>query len=206
MNAQAQPESHWGQTNRRGTAIMINIRAGAAILGGAAALSFSGALGTTAALAHADGSHTRTPDQHSVFATQDQDFYWLLTEPNQDNPMVRWDFPLVRSQGIAACQHEDAGETPHQALEDLQYPYGPYSFDEANDITSSAEVIYCPWHGTSASDPDWVNTSAPVDPRPVYPTLVFATTTNADAEFITPSSEMPGSPVPLSQCQPGWSV
>lgn len=57
-------------------------------------------------------------------AAQDQEFYWLLTEPDQDTPMVIWDFPLVRSQGIAVCQREDAGETLYQALKDLQNPTG----------------------------------------------------------------------------------
>jgi hypothetical protein len=103
-------------------------------------------------------------------AGQDQDFYRLLTEPDQDHPMVIWNFPLVRAQGIAACQREDAGETPMQAAYDLDQRYGgPYIFDFANDITSSAETIYCRWHTAPAPAGNWVNTSAPVYPRPVYP-------------------------------------
>lgn len=117
--------------------------------------------------------------------------------------MVIWNFPLVRSQGIAACQRQDAGETPHQALKDLQYPNGPYAFDEANDITSAAEVIYCPWHGASVSDPDWVNTSAPVDPRPVYPAFSLPAAA-ADIGLIAVPSTVLTSPIPLVQCPPGF--
>ena len=38
--------------------------------------------------------------------TQDENFYRLLAHDG-----VVSNFPLVRSQGIAACQREDAGET-----------------------------------------------------------------------------------------------
>lgn len=116
------------------------------------------ALSTTAAPARAD-------------ATQDQEFYRLLTESDQDHPMVIWNFAEVRLAGISACQREDAGVPPFQALKDLEYPNGPYNFDDANSITSSAEVVYCPWHSAPEPAENWDTTSAPVDPRPVYPPL-----------------------------------
>ena len=78
-------------------------------------------------------------------AQQDQQFYWLLTRPDGANLTIT-SFPLVRAQGITACQRQDAGEPPYQTLKDLQYPSGPYTFDIANSITSAAEAIYCPWH------------------------------------------------------------
>lgn len=54
---------------------MTNIRTGAAILVSAAGLSLIGALEPTPALAYADSSLTSTPNQDSVFAKQNQDFY-----------------------------------------------------------------------------------------------------------------------------------
>jgi hypothetical protein len=177
------------------------------ILGSITALT--AALGIAVALtaqAHADSNHTSTPDQDSVVAKQDHDFYWLLTEPDQDHPMVIWNFPLLRSQGIAACEREDAGETPYQALKDLQFPHGVYTFDEANAITSAAEVVYCPWHGASVSTPEWVNTSDPVYPRPVYPAFKSPTTASTDVGFTAGPGEGPMSPIPRTQCSPGWYV
>jgi hypothetical protein len=104
---------------------------------------------------------------------QDQEFYRLLTEPDQTHPMVIWNFPEVRAEGIGACEREDAGEAPFQALTDLEYPNGPYTFDNASAITSAAEVIYCPWHGGRPGDSSWINNSAPVYPRPLYPSIAW---------------------------------
>jgi hypothetical protein len=104
-------------------------------------------------------------------ARQDQDFYWLLTDPNQDHPMVIWNFALVRSLGIATCQREDAGDTPYAAAKALEHPNGPYTWDVANDVASAAETIYCSWHHTDA--PNSVNTSNPVYPPPAYPPQVW---------------------------------
>jgi hypothetical protein len=107
-------------------------------------------------------------------AKQDQEFYRLLTEPDQDHPMVIWNFALVRSWGIGACELEDAGVTPYQATKDLQSPNGPYiTFDDANNVASSAETIYCPWHHAGMPGSGLVNASAPVFPRPVYPPLAW---------------------------------
>jgi hypothetical protein len=117
------------------------------------------------------------PTSHaSVY--QDQEFYWLLTDPNQERPMVIWDFPLVRSQGIQNCQQMDFGETRMQALYHLDRRYGgPYIFDDANSIVSSATVIYCSWHGglpDTPGGPQDPNESRPISPRPVYPPLMWS--------------------------------
>lgn len=108
-------------------------------------------------------------------AKQDQDFYRLLTEPDQDYPMVIWNFPLVRSQGIGVCQREDAGATPMQAIYYLERRYGgPYTFDYANSIASSAETIYCPSHTDPALPQGGVNMSTPIYPPPIYPPLAWS--------------------------------
>lgn len=105
---------------------------------------------------------------------QDQEFYRLLVDPDQDHPMVIWDFPLARAQGIEVCQREDAGETPMQALYHLDREYGgPYTFDDANNISSSADTVYCPWHQTRLSSPDWAHTPDPVYPPPIYPSIAW---------------------------------
>ncbi|WP_131829185.1 DUF732 domain-containing protein [Mycobacterium numidiamassiliense] len=109
---------------------------------------------------------------------QDQEFYWLLTEPDQDNPMAIWDFPLVRSQGIQDCREMDFGETPMQALYHLDRRHGgPYMFEDANGISSAATVIYCPWHGSwpdMPGGPQERTESRPVNPLPVYPPLMWS--------------------------------
>ena len=96
-------------------------------------------------------------------ATQDEGFYMLLSRDG-----VVYDFPLVRMQGIAACQREDAGDTPYQAAQNMQHPNGPYTFKEASNITAAANVIYCPWRPVG----QW-NASTRMYPPPVYPPLVW---------------------------------
>jgi hypothetical protein len=100
---------------------------------------------------------------------QDQEFYHLVTEDGW--PISN--FPLVRANAILTCQREDAGEPPYRALKDLETPNGPYTFDQANSVTSAAETIYCPWHSAPPGNQDssWVNTSAPVYPPPTYPPI-----------------------------------
>ena len=39
----------------------------------------------------------------------DSRFVSLLTDPDQDDPMVIWNFPLVKAQGLEACQLETNG-------------------------------------------------------------------------------------------------
>ena len=107
-------------------------------------------------------------------ASQDQEFYRLLTEPDQTHPMQIWNFPAVRSQGIEACRLEDAGESPYEATKSLEQPNGPYTWDAANNVASSAEVVYCPWHAApQGGGSSWVDTSNPVYPPPAYPPLAW---------------------------------
>ena len=102
---------------------------------------------------------------------QDQDFYRLLTEPDQDRPMMIWNFAEVRAEGIAVCQREDEGVPPYESMKYLERPNGPYAFDDANSIASAAETVYCPWHNAPTGANNWVETSAPVNPLPVYPPI-----------------------------------
>jgi hypothetical protein len=111
------------------------------------------------------------PAQADVY--QDREFYRLLTEPDQEHPMVIWNFPEIRSEAIATCEREDAGETPYQALKDLQYPDGPYTFDVANDISSSADTMYCPSHTDPALPYGGTRMSTPLFPLPIYPPLAW---------------------------------
>lgn len=115
---------------------------------------------------------------------QDQQFYYLLTRPDQDYPMVVWDFPLIRAQAIRACQLEDAGLTAMQVTYDLDQRYGgPYPFEGASSITSAAEVIYCRWHLEKP-----VDVSTPVYPPPVYPPLMWVPTPT----YYAPTGGVPG--------------
>jgi hypothetical protein len=125
-------------------------------------------------------------------ARQDQDFYRLLTEPDQSQPMVIWNFPLVRSQGIQSCQREDAGETPIQSTNELVYPYGAYTFEAANSLTSAADTIYCPWHGVAVSAPGWARIPTPVFPLPIYPPIAWY-----------PTPAYPSYPSPVGYMPPG---
>jgi len=133
--------------------------------------------------AHADdrggAGYSNVPEveTHPVNNTSDARFYWLLTRPDQERPLVVWNFPLVRSQAITTCQRRDTGQSPMQALYALDQRYGgPYSFDDANSITSAAETIYCPWHNAPMPAGNWANTSAPMYPMPVYPPLAWSPT------------------------------
>ena len=112
-----------------------------------------------------------TPGLHAhADATQDQDFYRLVV----NDGWVVYDFPLLRSQGIASCQQMDAGATPMQAVYSLDGRYGgPYPFDLANSVSSAAGTIYCHWHDTSLGEPNWPYTPTPVYPLPVYPPLAW---------------------------------
>jgi hypothetical protein len=108
-------------------------------------------------------------------AGQDQDFYRLMTEPDQPHPQVVFNFPLVRSQGIWVCQREDAGETPMHAFYYLDRRHGgPYAFDDANTIVSSAETIYCPSHTDPALPGGGLDMSTPIYPPPIYPPLAWS--------------------------------
>jgi hypothetical protein len=81
-----------------------------------------------------------------VISPQDAEFYRLLTRNDDDGPgLVITNFPLVRAQGLLACQRLDNGLEAIDTVHLLQAE-GPYSFDVANSITSAAVVIYCHDH------------------------------------------------------------
>ena len=76
-----------------------------------------------------------TPDQNfAYFVTHDEDAPWF----------VIMDFDLVKAQGLRSCQLQANGVDSLEAVYDLQRN-GGYTFDQANNIASSAAVIYCPW-------------------------------------------------------------
>jgi hypothetical protein len=54
--------------------------------------------------------------------------------------MTIWNFPLVKAQGLQACQRMDNGERPVDASDDLVAAAG-YTFDDAVSITSAATTI-----------------------------------------------------------------
>jgi hypothetical protein len=122
-------------------------------------------------------------------ANQDQEFYRLLTKPDQTNPMVIWNFALVRSLGIASCQREDAGATPSQTTDYLDREYGgPYTFGVANSVHAAADTMYCPWHQVRLQAPDWAITPDPVSWQPVYPPLAWLPETRSSPEMPPPGA------------------
>jgi hypothetical protein len=106
---------------------------------------------------------------------QDAEFYRLLTTDEQ-HPMTVWDFPGIRGQGIAVCEKEDRGEPPHLAVKDLQYPNGPYSYDDAVSIATSAETVYCPSHTDESLPGGGRMMSTPIYPPPTYPPIMWTPT------------------------------
>lgn len=81
----------------------------------------------------------------AVTTPADAEFFRLLTQPNQDRPMVVWDYSGMRSQGLWSCQQlvylpPDRVSTELQAI-------GHYVSEDAISITSSAIVAYCPLNG-----------------------------------------------------------
>jgi hypothetical protein len=85
------------------------------------------------------------PDPGPVNQTPDARFYWLLTEPNQEHPMVIWNFPLVKAQALQGCQAQSNGLSSLETVYAIQNTFG-YSFGDANSIHSAADVIYCRWN------------------------------------------------------------
>lgn len=80
----------------------------------------------------------------AAYSSGDQTFYRLLTEGGENAPpLTITDFPLIRAQGLLACQRRDNGMDGLDAIHLLQAE-GPYSFDVANAISSAAAVAYCP--------------------------------------------------------------
>jgi hypothetical protein len=95
----------------------------------------------------------------------DADFYRLLTDPDQSQPMVIWNFPLVKGQALWACQRMNF-ENPYLVTKELQAS-GGYSFDAANDITSAGMTIYCPQNAYTNTGGKWpapVPVSVPAPP------------------------------------------
>lgn len=75
----------------------------------------------------------------------DKRFFDLLTGyPEDPDNMTIWDYPLVKWQGLHACQLETNG-TPRTAVVDALAATG-YRWQDAESIVISAEVIYCPWN------------------------------------------------------------
>jgi hypothetical protein len=86
------------------------------------------------------------PNRTGAYSSEDETFYRLITEGSDDTPgMILTNPPLVRAQGLLACQRMSDG------VDDLDAVYmlmdeGPYSFDTASSITSAAVVAYCREH------------------------------------------------------------
>ncbi|MEN3220706.1 DUF732 domain-containing protein [Mycolicibacterium porcinum] len=88
---------------------------------------------------------TATSDP-AAFSAGDETFYRLLTEGDEEDPgLTITNFPLIRAQGLLACQRQDDGMDGLDAVHLLQAE-GPYSFDVANSIVSAAVVTYCRQH------------------------------------------------------------
>ena len=102
---------------------------------GLGAALLAGVLGPGTASAET-GAAFSYPTSPSADAT----FYRVLTTGS--HAMTVWNFPLVRAQGLEACQRWDNGVMLLDAVHALMYE-GPYSFDQANAITSSAATAYC---------------------------------------------------------------
>jgi hypothetical protein len=81
----------------------------------------------------------------AVSTPADAEFFRLLTEPNQQHPMVVWDYNGMKSQGLWSCEQMDY-LPPHKVSEELQ-ARGGYVSDDAISITSSAIAAYCPQNG-----------------------------------------------------------
>jgi hypothetical protein len=67
--------------------------------------------------------------------------------------MVIWNFPLVKAQGVDACQLASipgsrTGDIINGLVADSSYPW-----EDAEIIVSSAFVVYCPWNLPSAGHP-----------------------------------------------------
>jgi len=87
----------------------------------------------------ADATWSATPLGNAA----DAEFWHLLTQPNQEHPMVIWNFPAVKAQALVACQQTNY-ETPYAAVKDLQALVPSYTFDDAVNIVDSGLIVYCP--------------------------------------------------------------
>ena len=64
-----------------------------------------------------------------------------------------WNFPLVKAQGLRACQLHDIPGTRTVDVVDQLAAAGPYTFKEADSIVASALTVYCPWNLHDAGHP-----------------------------------------------------
>lgn len=79
-------------------------------------------------------------------STQDDTFFWLLAEPDDDGFAITVTNPaLMRVQGLRVCQNIDNGMASLDAANQLMVE-GPYPKDVARRIASSAIVAYCNPH------------------------------------------------------------
>lgn len=76
----------------------------------------------------------------------DEGFYTSLSEGAEGIAgMVLTNPPLVRAQGLQACQRMDDGVDKLDVI-DMLMAEGPYSFDTASNIVATAVVYYCSEH------------------------------------------------------------
>jgi hypothetical protein len=69
--------------------------------------------------------------------------FLMLMQDDPDYPFVITNFPVLRAQALRACRSEDNGMSGLDVVDQLAAE-GPYSWDDANNIVSAAEVAYCP--------------------------------------------------------------
>jgi hypothetical protein len=113
--------------------------------------------GHCTAIRYPDGS---AADMGAWGHTSDEHFAYLLT--HNDDPrhnIVIMDIPTVKAQGLRACQQETNG-MDHVTVRDQLAASGGYAWEQANNITSAADTIYCPWNGPPEASP------APPPPPP----------------------------------------
>ena len=76
---------------------------------------------------------------------QDADFDRLImcdTNPGSGCMVTVSDFGLLRNQALWVCRLQDEGMDLREAIYALKRA-GPYSFDQANNISAAATVAYC---------------------------------------------------------------
>jgi hypothetical protein len=112
-----------------------------AIVGGLAVAVAAVGIATTA------NADTGGASGYSNDPNADARFYHLLTGyPEDSDNMTIWNFPLVKAQGLRACRENDIPGTRTIDVIDELAASGPYTWEEASNIVSSAITIYCPWN------------------------------------------------------------
>src|SRR4051794_20102961 len=77
------------------------------------------------------------------YSALDNNYYYLLTTGS--NPIIVTNFPLLITQGQNACHSMAVGGGALDAIHALMVE-GPYSFETANRIVTTAGNVYCPSH------------------------------------------------------------